>query len=567
MPKFKVNTKTNKSFYLKDENEIQRGGEGRILLIDSDKTKVAKIYHQNKKPISESKFNELQKLNSQIFIKPLELIYQKSKIIGYTMEFAGKDFFPVSSLFSKNFCKQHKITFKIKKHIASQLTEAVKQAHLQNVIIGDLNQFNILVNKKGKVKLIDTDSFQTQNHKHNGLLLDDIRDYLFNGNINKNSDYFALSVIIFYLFTNTHPFKGIHKKVKKLSDRMIQKLPVFKKNSDIIVPKCYEAVQDKKLQTNFEKLYLNGDRFLLAISDISSKQILKSTTVVSSKIEENNIIISPIVQNEAIINMFFNNELGYVETENRFTIYSAKNKSYLSRKFIIDKNNYEQIYIGNENVLVRNDNKLFFYKDELNIKEISNFKFSDNSIISQKENILIEITANYMNWIYLDDIFNTTIKTKRTEVFGEAFTNYNGLSQNTGGILRVFYNTGKDIATVKTQKNIKQIYQKNNIGIVQTVDNKSIENNYFRIKGLYIEYAKFKTENFSNFAVMKSDKEDGFIFEPANNKIKVIRTQDFKLISEIECKYISEQTSLFYTKSGIIAWENDSILLINTINK
>jgi len=564
MPKFKVNTKASKSFYLKDENEIQRGGEGRILLIDSDNKLVAKIYHQNKKTISESKFNYLQKLDAQFFIKPVELIFIKSKIIGYTMEFAGKDFFPVSSLFSKNFCKKNKITFKIKKLIATQLIDAVKQAHSQDITVGDLNQFNILTNKKGIIKLIDTDSYQTPKHKHNGLLLDDIRDYLFNGIINKNSDYFALSVIVFYLFTYTHPFKGIHKKIKKLSDRMINKLPIFKKDSDIIIPKCYEAIQDKKLQANFEKLYLNGDRFLISIADITDKQISKISTIKSSKIEKNDVIISTVVQNEAIVDVLFHNELGIVETETKFIVFSAKNRGYLNRKFVIDKNNYEQIYIGNKNIFVKKAEKLFVYENELNIKEISNFRFSNKSIISQKENILFEITTNYMNWIYLDDIFNTTIKIKRTEVFGEGFSNYNGLLQNTGGVLRVFYNTGKDIATVKTKKIIKQIYQKNNFGIIQTVDNKIINNYYFKIKGLNIKYATNTTENFTHFAIMKSNTNDGFIFEPENAKIKVIRTQDFNIVSEINCKYISEQTNLFYTKSGIIAWENDSVLLINT---
>ncbi|MBN1252752.1 MAG: hypothetical protein JXR51_05845 [Bacteroidales bacterium] len=569
MPKFKVNTKSGKSFYLKDENEIQRGGEGRILLLDNEPNMVVKIYHQTNHAISEDKFNYLQKLDSKFFIKPLELIFIDNEIVGYKMEYAGNEYFPISSLFSKNFCTKNKIDFKTKKKIATQLTKAIEKAHNQDVIIGDLNQFNILTNIKGEIKLIDTDSYETPFHKHNGLLLDDIRDYLYNGFISKNSDYFALSVILFYLFTYTHPFKGIHKKIKKLSDRMINKIPIFKKDSDIIIPKCYEAIQNNQLQQNFEKLYFNGERFLIPLHIIDKK--IKSSNIkskiISNKVEENDVIISPIEISEQIVNVYFNNEIGFIETETKFVIYSAKNRAYLSRKHVINKNVCENVFIGSKNIVLKKKNKLFYIDDKSNIIEITNFIFTDNSKISQKENILIVISNNQMTWLYIDEILNTSIKSKRTEVFGQAFNINNGLIQNSGGVQRIFYNTGKDIATVKTQKNIKQIFQNKNTGIAQIIDNKIVMNFYFKINGLNIEFNLQPSEQFNEFAFMESANQNGYIFEASDNKIKVIRTQDFQIVSEISSKYISEQTSLFYTKSGIIAWENDTVLLINSKEK
>ncbi|RLD75353.1 MAG: hypothetical protein DRJ10_15430 [Bacteroidetes bacterium] len=62
---------------------------------------------------------------------------------------------------------------------------------------------------------------------------------------------------------------------------------------------------------------------------------------------------------------------------------------------------------------------------------------------------------------------------------------------------------------------------------------------------------------------MLTENAEGFIFEPADNKINVIRTQDFTVISEIKSKLFSAQTSLTYTKSGIIAWEDHAVYLIN----
>jgi len=563
MPKFKVTTNTGKSFYLKDENEIHRGGEGRILLIDSQKGKVAKIYHQGIKPITEKRFNELKKLNKSFFLIPQELLLQKGVIIGYTMEFAGKEFFPLSSCFSKNFCLRMKINNKTRLKIAGKLAEALKIAHKYNIIIGDLNQYNVLVNEWGEIKLIDTDSYKTPGFPHSGFLLDEIRDYLYQGIVSKNSDYFALSVLLFYLFTYTHPFKGIHQKIKKLADRMIHKIPVFADDPLLKVPKCYEALHDKKLQNNFNRFYLNGERYMFSISGIGSIKSTKSKIIKVKSFNEKELIISPVIQNEQIFNVCFESKAGYIETKNQFVIYSADNKAYVSRRFKISKKDYDRIFVTDKNILLKKKDALFHYKSDSDIVQISNFKFQKDSILHQSGNILMVIGANQMYKLYLDNIRNSSIVNKRIEVFGPAFNHYNGLIQNSGGVQRIFYNTGKDIAIVKTEKNIKMLYQRGNIGIVQLIENKKLSNYYFKIKGLKQEFSPMPVESFTNFAYMPTENREGFIFEPADNKISVIRTQDFKVVSKLQCKLISSQTSLNYTKSGIIAWEDNSVYLIN----
>ncbi len=213
MAKHLVKTSGGKSFFIDDKNEIQRGGEGRILLLPAEKDKVVKIYHPGIKPISEARYKQLQKLDKELFLKPLDLIYLKSEIIGFVMEYAGANYFPISSLFNRSFCLRNAITDKYKSKIADKLIDAVKHAHFNGFVIGDLNQYNVLVDLSGNLKLIDIDSYETPGHKHTGVLLDDIRDYYYQGIVSMNSDYFALSVLLFYLFTYTHPFKGDTSKV------------------------------------------------------------------------------------------------------------------------------------------------------------------------------------------------------------------------------------------------------------------------------------------------------------------------------------------------------------------
>ena len=117
MAKFQVNTNNGKTLKLDDNNEIHRGGEGRIILLTSNKKQVAKIYHQGIVPISEKRFGQLQKIDNECFVKPLELLYQHGNIVGYLMEYAGIDYFPMALLFNRSFCQRNCITEKLKKSI------------------------------------------------------------------------------------------------------------------------------------------------------------------------------------------------------------------------------------------------------------------------------------------------------------------------------------------------------------------------------------------------------------------------------------------------------------------
>jgi len=279
--------------------------------------------------------------------------------------------------------------------------------------------------------------------------------------------------------------------------------------------------------------------------------------------DEKELIITPIIQNEKILNVRFESVSGYIETENQFVVYHANNKAYVSRKCKILKKEYDAVFVTDNNILLRKAETLFHYKNDSDIVKITNFQFADDFILHQSGNVLILIGANQMYKLYLDKIHNSSISIKRTEVFGPGFSHHNGLIQNSGGVQRIFYNTGKDIATVKATKNIKMLYQQANIGIIQSIENKKLSNYYFKIKGLKQEISPKPIEQFSNFAFMPTENSEGFIFEPADNKINVIRTQDFKIISEIKSNLFSTQTSLNSTKSGILAWENNSVYLIN----
>jgi len=562
MAKFEVETQNGKSLFLKDEDEIHRGGEGRIILLPTKTNQVAKIYLPRVKGIDEKRFKQLQSLDSEVFVRPIDLLYQNGKIVGYTMEYAGKEFFPLSAMFSQNFILRNGISDSFKHNLAQKLINAVKTAHFAGFIIGDLNQFNILVNLNGEVKFIDVDSYETPGHKHTGVLLDDIRDYYYQGIVSMNSDYFALSVLIFSMFTYMHPFKGIHQNYKTLAERMIHKIPVFYDDPLLKVPKCFQPIGNQNIQEEFNKMYLHGERFLISMKGYTPNSIVAKPQLINY-LNQDDIKVKTIFDNPKIRNVYFNQNLGYIESDSKILVFKSIARGNLNKIMELDKKEFDQVYIGNKNIIGRQKQKLFILNEKLAPVAIQNFNLPADSIIHQSDNILIIICSGQMYWLYLDEVLNNSIRNKRTEIFSESISSHSGLFQNTGGIQRIFYNTGKDIASVKVGKQIKKIFQSGNVGLIQYIENKKVINQYFKITGLNFELPDVNPDHFVEFGHTDSSNNEGFVFEPDDNLLKIRRTSDFNIVSEIKCSQLSRQSSLFFSNAGIIAWENTMVYLLN----
>lgn len=561
---FKLYTADKTIYQFEDSDEMHRGGEGRIFAITSDSRLVAKVYHQNITPISEKQFQYLSKLDKKLFVVPLKLLYdKKNNVAGFLMEYISKEYSPLSTIFSKSFCAKNNIGEQVKRKIAENLIKAIQYAHQNQLVIGDFNQYNILVNNKGDVKLIDTDSYQTPVKKHSGIMLDEIRDYLYQGIISEKSDYFALSILLFYAFTFTHPFKGIHKQFKKISERMQHRIPIFINDPDLKRPKCYQALSDTILQEQYNKLYLKGERFLLSLQ--GTIQLTGTAQQVGSidTVEQNNLIIKQILKNEKIQNIQFVKMRGYIETEEKFILFGASTKGLLTQKAEFSKKEYDRVFLTNTNFLLKKDDKLYLRNQQNQLILINNVTIPQDAIVCQFDSVILVIDENYMTKLYCYDIFNESIRNKRTEVLGRSFLFYHGLIQKAGGVNRIFYNPGNDVATIKIEHNIKNIYQQGNVGIIQYIENDKVINRYFKIDGMNPVFASDSMDEIVDFALMKKDAHTEFIFQPADDKILILNSTKFEKISELECHFITQHTKLQYANAGIIAWENDTVYLIN----
>lgn len=149
-------------------------------------------------------------------------------------------FVPLHKLFSPMDRKQ---TFADKGynflvHVATNLAAAFHKIHEAGIIIGDVNEANILVNQIGMVALIDCDSFQIKNGNRYHFCEVGIPRYtppelLSRGSFDQvirtaNTDSFSLATLIFQLlFLGRAPFTGINRTGEDIDEETAIKTHEF----------------------------------------------------------------------------------------------------------------------------------------------------------------------------------------------------------------------------------------------------------------------------------------------------------------------------------------------------
>lgn len=564
MAQFTLRTDTGKKINFDDADEINRGGEGRILTIKTDASRLAKIYLPGKPVLSLEKFNSLCKIKKTEFIMPETLLFDGKHPAGYIMEYLEKKYLPFSSLFSKNFCKKNGIDFKFKSELARKLAESIRYLHEKKIIIGDLNPYNLFFKTDGSLKFIDTDSYQCPGHPHSGLVLEEVRDFQQNGKINKESDYFAYAVLLFYMFSFTHPFRGIHPDYKSLRERVIMNLPIFAGDPKLKVPRSYVPLQNKQVMQQFEDIFLKSQRYLISLSGEKIKAQPQRKTYRPVQTESSDLIIKELFNRSDLLSLNFGKRIGYFEFENSFEIFSAENRAYINRKALLLKTEADSIFLGTKRAYFRKAEDLFVLQPENDAQKLRNVRISKTARCFQVGTVLCVIARNTLFRYYLDEYANGSLRVTRTEIFGPAFSEIPEPVQRQGGVNRIFFQAGKELATIKIPYSPKAIRQDKLAGIIQYVEKDKTRNRLFRTEGLKAVFDTEELPFFTRPAYMPLSKNNGLIITPAEGKILMRRSEDFAPVSELNCDFISEQSELFYTQSGIIAREEDAVYLLNS---
>lgn len=215
--------------------QIGRGGEGAVFDVDGDPTVVAKVYH--KKPLPEEQAAKLQAM-AACWSSPLETIaaWPRSVLFDPTtrkpcgiLMIKMDEARPLHELYGTTARRRH-FTEAGWHHLvlaARNAAAAFQTLHGANILVGDVNQGNLLVDAGMCVRMIDCDSFQlttagrtfgcavgTPHFTPPELQSIKLREVV----RTPNHDRFGLAVLIFHLlFVGRHPFAGRYRGPGDLS--------------------------------------------------------------------------------------------------------------------------------------------------------------------------------------------------------------------------------------------------------------------------------------------------------------------------------------------------------------
>lgn len=224
--------------------QIGEGGEGTIYEVQGSLDLVIKVYKEKINSDKQEKLNYMAGMAAPELLKfaawPMDVIRDiTGNICGFTMKKLVA-FVPLHMLFSpmdrKKVFPDKGFNFLI--HVARNLAIAFHHIHQLGIIVGDINEANILVSNTGMVALIDCDSFQVKNGNRYHFCEVGIPRYtppelLEKGSFDQvvrtiNTDSFSLATLIFQLlFLGRAPFTGINLSKEDFEEEKAIKLGEF----------------------------------------------------------------------------------------------------------------------------------------------------------------------------------------------------------------------------------------------------------------------------------------------------------------------------------------------------
>lgn len=527
------------------------GGEGSICEHPSDKTKVVKVYHKPRGLKLEQSLLELNKLSNE-FVKPDEIYYtHQGEIAGFSMRYVDMQKYVVlKKIFNTTFCLQNGFDKKIKYKIYQNLTTAVKNAHSLGIVIGDLNPYNILVNSTGEIVMLDVDSFGTKSNPHNGVLLEDIRDWVQHPKVDNTTDYFAFDVLTFWMFTFLHPFRGDYAQHKTLEERVCKKSSVLS-NLPITIPKCYQPFTNQTIVDQFKQVFHDGVRFIVDLS--GQPQILQSQAISQPAIiQSSDLYIRQIDSNIADVTIS-DNFIAYLK-DGVWSVLSVRDFGVYNKLYTIA--DAQKVFVGNSNVIYQ---KLdYFWKESSKIKNISNTHgltyLSDNNSV-----VLLSSVLNKYEILSIDDVLNDNILSNQSDIFVKSLQfGDGGIWQNIGDKKWLLDFNKNNFNIIKTLFNIKNVYKRRGYALIEHLENNKTRYTLCKIDGLNLKIGCDIPE-WRYF-----DVKQGFVFVPEDGKINLINPiNNWQIVSTIECSVCTFDSRIYHTNSGMVIQTGDSLFLIN----
>ena len=219
---------------------VGHGKEGTVYLVQNAPSIVAKIFHQQPPPDSTQQklltmiANPLPQPHTRYFsiAWPISIITRTKRStvpVGYTMPaILADDYHEIGAYFNPArrrelaIARDKPYTYLHLLNMAHNVCLATAHIHSHQHLVGDFNSRNILANHRGRIAIIDTDSFQIHDHKRSTDFLSNVGtpEYTppsmqgidFDQQLRtQQDDLFSLAVLIYQLIVQgQHPYNGIY---------------------------------------------------------------------------------------------------------------------------------------------------------------------------------------------------------------------------------------------------------------------------------------------------------------------------------------------------------------------
>ena len=202
-------------------------------------------------------------------------------------------------------------------------------------------------------------------------------------------------------------------------------------------------------------------------------------------------------------------------------------------------------------------------------KEVTSVTITDNTKFYQLDNVLFLLKDGQLVKLNMNKVFGNLIDYTVESVLSESFNYFNGFFFRSGKN-QLFFNAATnglpDVLPMPI--NIAALYQVGKFGMVRYMETKgkttSVINKYFRVDDRKVLLSARDADDIYQFAYQNDGKGEGSIFQPYNGYIRIIRTNDFEESSRLKLDICTAQSTLRYTHSGVLLWEDDKLWLVNT---